>query len=461
MKKISVIFCIVFLVTLMLPLTAGAEFPMYHDNPDFQLTGKAPTIDGKIDANEGWSNKGTFDEIHTGRFLAQLPLTSVGEFYFAYDNDGIYFAYTMKEYGGAYTLRLYAPRWNEDAGRDLDECVGSINYPDANVSSYNENNYPEMTPDGNAIEGALLPPDFNTIALKDPSAEHIRCAYWTSNDGNTNEYCTCEDGSDYAFDGDVFALSFDPLGNFHDVCSVAGNNDKAPQFNVGIFEGNVVKVRTSRYSDRELTNVKGAGSINGDTITFEVMIPWDDIVEECNAAAQKIGINHTYIKEEMVAPGTVHRAAITHMDRYNDPDAGYVDDWGRCITVIGMTDLPATEDFPDGIMGIVSSGDIIAAMGLKIVIPGGAAPTDDTTKAADGGDESEAVTDKDGKVVTDENGKVVTQKKNSGSTTKAAGTNAKGSGGGSSAQTFDAGIAFALGSLAVSTIGLYYSKKKH
>ena len=454
MKKLSVILCVVMLAALMLPLTVGAVGAPYQGDQTFNLQNKTPTIDGKIDASEGWSNKGIFDETHTGRFLAELPLTSIGEFYFAYDNDGLYFAYSMKELGGAYTVRFYEPKWSDAEGRELDENVGGMNYPDVNAGSYSETNYPDKTADGIVIEGALMPPSFEEIAKKDPTAEHITCAYWTSNTGNNNVYSTEADGSDYGWDGDVFALSFDPCGMFRPLCNENENYDKAPQFNVGIFEGNTVKVR-SRFTDKEIENAKGAGTLTTDGITFEVMIPWDAIVEECNKAAadQGIAVNHTFTKEDLLADGAKHRAAITHMDRFDDPEAGYVDDWGRCITVCNYCDY-ATVDFPDGVPGVASSGDGIKSMGLTLVMPG--TPAGGDTQAQ--GEETEVVTNANGSVVTDASGKPVTQKKPS--STKAAGTNGKGNGSGS-AQTFDAGIAVALGAVATSAIGFYYSKKKH
>ena len=442
MKKISaILISALLLVSLLLPMSVNAEGQKpFAEIGDIKLENKAPTVDGKIDAGEGWSEKKTMNEMSTGSFLANNSLTSETDLYFAYTEEGLYFGASMKEYGAGYTLRFYEDTVDEATGETVSTWAYSISYIDENAESYDSTNYPENTPDGTHIDGALLPPAFDTPSWRENTEQ--KTLYWTNSYGNTVEYSTSDDtGAAYVFDGDVFALSLDMLGIFHDN-KLTGSEDYAPQYNVGIFEGNEVKVATSRYSPKDITSdCKAAGKIDGNTLVFEVMIPWTQIIADSNEAAQGFGISHTYTKEEILN-GSNSWAAVTLMDRFNDPEAGYVDDWGRTITVCNVAYSP---EFPDGVPGAATSGSHINGMGIHLLIG---------ENTQNGG--SDVTTN--GGTVTDENGKVV----NGGgsTTTKAASTNKGNNKGGSSANTFDAGLAVAVGALATSAIGVYFSKKK-
>lgn len=448
MRKLSLFLCIVLVLAAALPLTAGAECNRVFENAPITVPKTAPTIDGVIKKDEGWSSAGKLDEDTAGYFYGQNPLTSVTDFYFAYSEEGLYFAAELTEYGSAYSVRFYDVDEN-----DYDIWVRSRSYIDVKAGEYTYENYPEKATDGTVLDGALEPPKYDSVAKRDPSQEHIKAAFWYTTAGNTNAYSEGDDmvDNDYGWDGDVFALMFDALGTFN-VPELWGDTDYAPQYNIGIFEGDVVKIKTSRVSDTDITDkCKAAGKLTSDKIVFEVLIPWDQIVKDSNDFAASNGISHTFTKEELIADGAAHRASVTLMDRFYDPDAGYIDSWGRFITVCSECD--------DGTSGCVV-GPPVKAFGLKLNM-GSTKASDESAKPGDdtSGD-GNTVTDEDGKIVTDKDGKAVTGNKSAAGTTKAAGTKT-GGGSGSSAQTGDPGIiiAVAVAVVAVSAIAFVFKKR--
>lgn len=433
MRKISLFLCAVLVVGMMLPLAASAECNQVFENAPVTLPKSAPTIDGVIKTDEGWSSASKLDEDTAGYFYGQNPLTSVTDLYFAYSDDGLYFAADLTEYGSAYAVRFY-----EIDENGYDTWKTTRNYIDKNADSYSNTDYPEKTPDGTVIEGAVEPPDYNNVTKRDPSQEHIKNAYWYASSGNGNVYSEGDDLVDknYGWDGDVITLSLDPLGAFN-AGKFWGDTEYVPQYNVGIFEGDVVKIKTSRVAGADITDVcKAAGKLTEEKITFEVFIPWDQIVKDMNEQSAAMGLGKTFTKEEMTAPGASHRASVTLMDRFFDPEAMYVDSWGRYAAVCSYCD--------DGSYG-PAVGPPLKALGMKLNIASGDSASDNTDPA----NNNVPVTDEKGSVVTDANGKPVVS-----NTTKTAGTDGKNPAGGSSAQTGDAGIIIAVAFGIVAVVGI-------
>ena len=431
MKKIALLLLIAITVMCIAPYTAVAESERIFENDPVLVPKAAPTVDGKIDANEGWSKVCYLNEDTAGYFYGNNQLTSVTDCYFAYSEEGLYFGAVYNEYHAAYTVRFY-----DDEGASL----YNRSYIDPKAGTYTSENYPKTTPDGTVIEAALQPPAFDKIL-----PENGKNAFWFSTQGNTTCYSEGDDLVDkvYGWDGDVIALMIDPNGVFNSA-KLFGDSDYTPQYNLGIFNEDgkdTVKVKTSRSSDDDITSVcKAAGKLTEDSITYEVFIPWAQIVKDMNDMAKKFNLEHTFTIDEMIADGAVHRASVTLMDRFMDEEAGYIDSWGRFVTVCDVCD--------DGMKGFIV-GPPVKAMGLKLNI-----------ESADYGDNPQNGSENENGNGTLDSADKSENNKNGTTTTKAASTN-KGTNSGTSANTFDSGIIIVSAIGLVAIIGVAVVFKKH
>ncbi len=400
MKKFSaIIACVlVFVMTLAMTVSAGPEGVI--ENDPITVPTADPTVDGTVNDNEGWSTAALMNAETCGYFWRQNPLTSDGRIFFASSDEGFYFA-------GKIVENLHAV--NAITGEEV---------IDTNYFIYSTGE------------------DWIDVSTDDP-ADH------------------------YGYDGDVFALLFDPLGR---MLEYGFNNDYTPWYMVGLFEGDVAKMYRQKVNRGDITDqVQVAGHKTTDGWEFEAMIPWDVIIKDIEDITYG---DVVLTKDELIADGAQHKAAGMYQDRFDDPEAGEVATWGRFVTV------PTTQ--LDGTAGHMGKGDIVMSCGITLnvssTLKGPSA--DDTTKGDDtttnnnGGDTTTAepetsyvdVTDEKGNVVTDEKGNKVTQKVTVKTTTKKATTGT--STGGNAAQTFDIGIAVALGALATSGIGFVAAKKR-
>ncbi len=259
----------------------------------------------------------------------------------------------------------------------------------------------------------------------------------------------------YGYDGDVFGLLLDPLGR---MLEYGFNNDYTPWYLIGLFEGDQAKMYRQKVNQGDITaDVKVAGHATANGWEFEAMIPWEVIIKDIEDITYG---DVVLTKDELIADGAQHKAAGMYQDRFDDAEAGEVATWGRFVTV------PTTQ--ADGTAGHMGKGDVVMSCGITLNVSNalkGPSGEDTTTAAPDTTtapvtDETsyEDVTDSDGKVVTDEKGNKVTQKVTVKSTTKKATTGT--TTGGNAAQTFDIGIAVALGALATSGIGFVATKKR-
>ena len=454
MKKLAIVLCVVLIAAMVLPLSVSAATWYIKENAPITVSKVAPTIDGTISADEGWSNKAIIDESTLGYFgLPNQLLTGSGEMYFAYSDEGLYFGMTYTELGSAYCVKFYYVDGDTD-GEPGNAKYMAV-YADENAPSYEAEpgKFPTTTPDGYALDYYRID-DYTTSA---GHGTHPLCVYWTTSyvwySGAINNIQTSDavdeflNPGDAGWNGDVFTLALDPLGQF---LSEGFLMEKAPRYAVGLFADNTARVYlTESTADKDLSDVcKGSCKINGNKMCFEVMIPWDEIVEDYNTFAGVAGLSHTFTKDELIADGATHTAQVAYYDRYYSEEIADVDNWG-IYAIVPTTTV-------DGYPGNSTSGFNIKCHGLTLNMSDPSNSGNDTTGATDetsGSSDSNATTTAAG-------GNNSSNNKNSATTTKAAGTGGKSGGNNSSAQTFDAGIAVAIGALAASGIGIVYSRKR-
>ena len=445
MKKLIALLCVVMCIAIM-PLSASAVYYDVVENDPITLPKGAPVIDGVINDNEGWSADAWLNyETHSGAWGTN-PLTGTVKFNLAYTDQGVYLGLVVEEIGSAYMVRFY----DADGNTDYD-----ASYIDPNAGSYTctPGGYPSTTPDGTPIEHYLL--DHNTTSA--PAGVTPKNCFTYTFTGNSFQLCTGEDDVDaeYGFNGDTFGLCIDLLGAW-EYEGFLGLTDYLPMYNVGLFTDGSVRVARSLYNNSDITeqcSAAGVATENGAVI--EVMIPWDIIVEDQNDCGAVFGLEQEFTVEDVTAEGATHRATLNWQDRFYDPDAEMMDTWGRFITTCRTTSAGNPGHSLD-----------IASYGLKLVM-GSASGTvdttttagDDTTTAPAGDDDTTtAPAGNDTTKAGETTKKPATTTKKGATTTKAASTG-KPSTGTSSTQTFDAGIAVAVGALAISAIGYVGAKK--
>jgi len=463
MKKLLAFLCIVMLIAA-LPLSSSAVYYNLIENETIVLPEGAPTIDGTITADEGWSTSGWLDyDTHSGAWGTN-PLTGTVEFNFAYTGEGVYIAAVVKEVGAAYMVRYY----DADGNTAYD-----ASFMDPNAGSYSSapGCYPEFTTDGDSIDYYLI--DNNTTSA--PAGVVPKNCFTYTFSGNSFQVSTGEDDIDgeFGFNGDTIGFCIDLLGSWEND-GFLGNTDYLPMYNMGIFADGSVKVARSHYNNADITvECKTAGTLTADGAVMEVMIPWDVIVADHNDYGAIMGLSTEATVEDVTAEGALHRATINWQDRFYDEEAEVVDTWGRFITTCAQTAAGTPGHELD-----------VASFGLKLQMGGAGVnppapdsdPVDDDTTLPEGDDTTEpadsdtvVVTDDKGNTVTDDKGNTVTDTKKADDTTKKAATTTKtastkkpttSTGSSSAAQTFDAGIAVAIGALATSALGVVYSKKR-
>ncbi len=404
MKKLALILTVILSAAMLLPMAVTADSYGITENDPVSMPYASPVIDAVIDENEGWSTPALFDNPTVGYFWAHLTLTTSADIYFAYDDNGIYVAGDIVERDFVHAL---------DQNGDPTDYTGNSFIPSTGEDDIN--------PEGGA---------------------------------NT-----------YGWNGDVFIFAIDPLGQFAEA-GFNGNADYTAWYCIGLFEDGTSRMYRSKVNSGDITSeVKLAAKTTDEGWIIETFIPWEIIVKD----AVDMGFGDVNVTEEdMIANAATSRATVIYQDRFFDDEAGIVDTWGRYIIVPKYTVA--------GIEGQMSSGDCVSAYGLTLVNAGKGedsesttdttAPDTDDTSSVDTSDTTVASSDTETTAIQNDNTKdsadVTT--KNPTSTTKAPTTNkntatANKNNGNSSAQTFDAGIAVAIGALAVSAIGMVGTKK--
>ncbi len=259
-----------------------------------------------------------------------------------------------------------------------------------------------------------------------------------------------EDGNTYGFNGDIFGILIDPLGIMLDA-GFTTNFDYTPWYLVGLFEGDEARMYREQINEGDITDqVKVAGHKTEQGWCFEAAIPWDMIISD----VEDISYGECVVdKATLLSNGSLVRVGALYQDRFFDPEAEIVDTWTRVLT--------APTDLANGWHGEDASGPNVLTCGIKLniskeVVGETTVYEDVSVNTGGAGNNTEVVTDEQGNTVTDNSGNAVTQ--TAKSTTKKATTG--GTTGGDAAQTFDIGIAMAIGALAISGVGIAATKKK-
>lgn len=95
MKKLIILFVVVAMLALPMTVYAG-PFGIVENYP-IAVPKVSPTVDGNIDAAEGWSEAARMNYNTLGFFWSTNPLTFDADVYFTYDNNNLYYAATIRE----------------------------------------------------------------------------------------------------------------------------------------------------------------------------------------------------------------------------------------------------------------------------------------------------------------------------------------------------------------------------
>ena len=401
MKKFIAIVATLLILVSSMATTVMAGPDGIEENPPIDVPGMTPTIDGNINSDEGWSVSAYMNYQTLGFYWHVNPLSMDGEVRFAWDENNLYYCGIIR-----------------DGLETTHEITGEV-FP----AGYNQFLYSEGE-------------DWIDVDPDDPT-DH------------------------YGYDGDIFGIIIDPLSLMLDA-GFTGNEDYTPWYLIGLFEGDVAKMYRQKINQGDITDqVQVAGHKTAEGWDFEAAIPWDIIIKD----VEDISFGECVIdKAELFADGAKIRLGAMYHDRFNDPEAGERSTWGRFVT------CPTT--LATGMSGNGSSGTNVLSCGINLFLQAPAAAEDTTTTPTGGNDTTTAaeetetafvdVTDEKGNAVTDASGNKVTQKvtvKATGKTTTKKATTGT-STGGNAAQTFDIGIAVALGALATSGIGFVAAKKR-
>ncbi|MBQ3099462.1 MAG: hypothetical protein IJC50_00580 [Clostridia bacterium] len=458
-KLVTLILCVILCAMMIVPVSVSAASWYIKDNPVIVIPNATPNLDGHIAADEGWSAVGHLNEDTAAAFYGVNPLTSSVDFYFASTDEGLYIAADLSEVGAAYTVKFYDADGNGTH-------IATYADPNAQSYTYEPGGYPEVAPDGTPINFYKI--DDQTTSA--PAGVIPDACFWYTFGGNSFQYSTGEDDIDgYAgWNGDVISFMIDPCGAF-EYDGFMANEDYTPYYNFGMFEDGSVKVYRSRITGAEgdiTIECKTAGKVTDDGFCFEAMIPWEVIVDDANNAGAVMGLSEEITKENCLAEGTIHRAAFSLQDRFYDDEAGAVDTWGRYMTVPSVT--------ADGVEGFKTSGGNIKTYGLKLQMGGeykptpGPDPVDSDSTPADSDTNNDTPSDSNTTGSSDSAKPGETTKKDDVTTKKPTGTtkapttnkNTTSTNKDTATQTFDAGIAVAIGALATSALGVVYSKKR-
>ena len=332
MKKISILLALIMVLSAFSAMTVSAGPFGIIPVDDIHMPLATPTIDGVINADEGWSKDAPFDFDHTAPYWAHNAMTSNGTMNFAYSEDGIYFAVDINEIDHIATL--------DQNGDPADYDGNGFVY-----STGNDYINPKV------VETKTIDPETGEEKIT-----------------TTTHY-------DYGFDGDIITLMIDPGSSLLNVCGFSGGSDYTAWYNVGLFADGTAKMYRAKINEGDITDqvtvaakIKepAAGTIT-DTYgnvsegnvtgwTVEAFIPWEIII----ADVADLSFGELELKkDDIVKDGYTSKAAIMYMDRFNDPDSGLIDTWGRWITVCERT--------PDGVSGPATSGINVKCLGLTLV----------------------------------------------------------------------------------------------
>lgn len=292
-------------------------------------------------------------------------------------------------------------------------------------------------------------------------------------DINIPEYtiCTGEDdietdnvvGNRPGWNGDVFVYSVDPM---QALLNSGFNNDAAPWYCFGLFEGGEVRTYRTHHNEAEITSeVAGKGAVTETGWRFEVALPWSVV---CTDTAEFSFGDAPLTPENTAKEGNMISGAMIYYDRVFDPEQNGMITGSRYVTI--------AKTLPDGTPGIMCSGWILQAHGMHFVLSGGPAEEDDPVNGAVGGgsnntgnndgNENNTNNNNTSTNTNTNNNSTNTNNNNTGNTSKNPSTTKKPatgtSTGSSAAQTGDVSVLISLGVLAASasTLGVVVFRKR-
>lgn len=274
LRRIICVLSAVLLCMSALSLAGSASGEGVKANPPVTVPFAEPVIDGSISKNEGWSAAADFSDDTCGYFWAFNPLSTYGSLYFAYSDEGLFFAADLTE-------------------RDYLE--------------HNDQNGDMRVYEGNGF---------------------VPCT------GEDNVNVQTDGSRDYGWNGDVLTLMIDPCGKLAGA-GLDGNQDYSAWYDIGFFVNGKVRIYRGKVSPGEITSVcrsKAKKTAGGWCV--EVFIPWSEIIRDTAAVLDG---RAEIAEDEVTKGGAVSRAAVMYMDRFLDPDSDLVDTWGRFITVADLT----------------------------------------------------------------------------------------------------------------------------
>ena len=92
MKKVKTLITLALVLCMVLPSAAFASPTGITQNPTISMNLASPVIDGTIETDGSWSGPALFNEATVWYFWCSNSLTSAAYVYFAYDENGLYFA---------------------------------------------------------------------------------------------------------------------------------------------------------------------------------------------------------------------------------------------------------------------------------------------------------------------------------------------------------------------------------
>ncbi len=271
MKKLSAILLVACMLVASFAMTVVAGPHGIVENEPVTVLTADPVVDGVIDEADGWSEPAKLNYDTCGFYWQHNPMSTEGDVYFAFGDDGLYFAADITE-----GLPCFDERTDED-------MTGKNSF----VYSTGE--------------------DWIDVNADDPT-DH------------------------YAYDGDVFALLVDPLEG---MINAGFSSDYTPWYMVGLFEGedgDVAKMYRQKINKGDITEVEGvevAGTKTEAGWRFEAKIAWDIIIADIEAITYG---DVVLTAEEIMADGAITKVAAMYQDRFMDEEAGEVATWGRYIT---------------------------------------------------------------------------------------------------------------------------------
>jgi len=266
MKKLLLVFLTLALLLPCFVVNTTARIIEPNDPIDVGLA--EPTIDGNIDLDEGWSQPVILNRNTMTTAWSTAPQVMDGRAYFAYSEEGIYYA------------------------ADINDALGAMYYF------------------GTEATGAGF--EYST----EPTEEEANSPWY---------------GDGYGFNGDIFGFMFDINDMFMNA-GFNRNRDHSPWYLLSIFEGedgegDIIKVRRKYANDGFITDLcEAAGYATGDGWRFEIFIPWDIIIEDAEVCSK----GKVVYDKEMLASGNFYmKANCMYHDRFFDAEQNGLETWSR------------------------------------------------------------------------------------------------------------------------------------